>query len=210
MANQNLSDSDAITSDDVMPAAALLPAAAMSRRRFAGLGASSVILTLASQPAMANSVMCNSLSAAGSVVHSRSTTVLVCNGLSPSYYRKSANWAGTGVDSSGMFKNYFSTAGVGRQLAPYTLFQVITGNFAQTSPDGKVTTPAINPDQHSVARYVIATWLNVLSRRVNFFTLESVMTMWSEYAATSYYVPTAGATPWDGSTLVFHLKQRMS
>ena len=191
-------------------ATAPLPAAAMARRRFASLGASSVILTLASQPAMANSVMCNSLSAAGSAVHSRSTTVVVCNGVSPTHYRKSANWAGTGVDPNGMFKNYFSTAGVGRQLAPYTLFQVITGNFAQTSPDGKVTTPAINPDQHDVARYVIATWLNVLSRRVNFFTLESVMTMWSEYATTSYYVPTAGATPWDGSTLVFHLKQRMS
>lgn len=204
MVNQDPPDGDAAKPDNLMPAAA------MSRRRFAGLGASSVILTLASQPAMANSVMCTSLSAAGSVVHSRSTTVLVCNGMSPGYYRKSANWAGTGVDPNGMFKNYFSTVGVGRQLAPYTLLQVVTGDFAVTSADGKVTNPATNPDQNNVARNVIATWLNVLSRRVSFFTIESVMTMWSEYAATLYYVPTAGAQPWNGSTLVFHLKERMS
>ena len=214
MANQDRPDGDAIAPDNGTPAAlwppAPLPPAAMTRRRFAGLGASSVILTLASQPAMANSVMCTSLSAAGSVVQSRSTTVLACNGMSPGYYGKSANWAGTGIDPNGMFKDYFSTTGVGRLLVPYTLLQVVTGNFSRLSPVGSVITATIHPDEFNVARHVIATWLNVLSRRVSFLTSGSVMSMWSEYAGTSYYLPTAGAQPWNGSTLVFHLKERMS
>jgi hypothetical protein len=209
VANQDQADGEAIKSDDVTPAAVTLLPAGMSRRRFAGLGASGVILTLASQPAMANSVMCTSLSAAGSVVHSKSTTILICNGRSPGYYFKAANWAGTGIDPNGMFKDYFSTTGVGRLLAPYTLLQVVTGRFAITSATGQVTTPTTNPDQYNVARHVIATWLNVLSKRVSFFTVESVQSMWTEYAATSHYLPTAGAQPWDGSTLVTHLKERM-
>jgi hypothetical protein len=210
VANQDQPDGDAIQSGNVTPAAVTLLPAGMSRRRFAGLGASGVILTLASQPAMANSVMCTSLSAAGSVVHSRSTTVLVCNGLSPGYYHKAANWAGTGIDPNGMFKNYFSTAGLGRLLIPYTMLQIVNGDFAIKSPTGQITTPTTNPDQYNVARHVIATWLNVLSHRVSFFTVESVMSMWSEYAATGHYLPTAGAVPWSGTTLVTHLKERMS
>lgn len=210
MANQDQPDCDAIKSDNVTPSAVTLPPAGMSRRRFAGLGASGVILTLASQPAMANSVMCTSLSAAGSVVHSQSTAVIVCNGLSPGFYHKPENWAGTGIDPNGMFKDYFSTSGVGRLLIPYTLLKVVNGDFAITSAKGVVTNPTTDPDQYNVARHVIATWLNVLSHRVSFFTVESVMSMWSEYASTSHYLPTAGAAPWDGTTLVDHLKERMS
>ena len=210
MANQDQPDGDAMKSDDVIPTAVTLPPAAMSRRRFAGLGASGVILTLASQPAMANSVMSTSLTAAGSVVHSQSTSVIACNGLSPGYYHKAANWAGTGIDPNGMFKNYFSTTGVGKLLIPYTMLQIVNGDFAIKSATGKITYPSTNPDQYNVARHVIATWLNVLSRRVSFFTVESVMTMWAEYAATSSYLPTAGAQPWSGSVLVGHLKERMS
>lgn len=210
MAHQDQPDGDAIETGNVTANAPALPPAGAARRRFAGLGASGVILTLASQPAMASSLMCNSLSAAGSAVHSQSTTPIVCNGLSPGYYHIAANWAGTGIDPNGMFKNYFSTAGVGRLLIPYTMLQIVNGNWAIKSVTGKITYPTTNPDAYNVARHVIATWLNVLSHRVSFFTVEKVMGMWSEYAATSHYVPTAGAQPWDGTTLVTHLKERMS
>jgi hypothetical protein len=210
VANQDLADGEAIKSDDVTPAAVTLAPAGLSRRRFAGLGASGVILTLASQPAMANSVMCTSLSAAGSAVHSRATTTLVCHGCLPVYYHNAANWSGCGVDPNAMFKSYFSTTGLGKALIPYTLLQVLKGDFAIRSVTGMVTTPATNPDPNEVAKYIIATGLNVLSRRVSFFTLESVLAMWSEYAATSHYLPTAGAQKWDGATLTRHLKERMS
>jgi hypothetical protein len=210
VANQDQTDGDAIKSDNVTPAVAPLSTPAMSRRRFAGLGASGVILTLASQPAMANSVMCTSLSAAGSAVHSRSTTALACHGCLPVYYQNAANWGGCGVDPNAMFKSYFSTTGLGKALIPYTLLQVLKGDFAIRSVTGEVTYPTISPDPNEVAKHVIATGLNVLSRRVSFLTLESVLAMWAEYAATSHYRPMAGAQPWSGATLTAHLRERMS
>jgi hypothetical protein len=212
VANQDHLHGDAVEPVIVVPEpAAPLRADGMSRRRFASLGASGVILTVASQPAMANSVMCTALSAPGSVMHSRSTTVLKCEGRSPGYYHKPENWGGTGVDPNGMFKDYFSTVGLGGLLVPYTLLEVITGDFdTKNKGKGKDKPGAdIKPDQNNVARHIVATWLNVLSNRVSFFTVESVMAMWTEYATTSHYVPTAGAPAWDGTTLVKQLTDRM-
>jgi len=43
-----------------------------------------------------------------------------------------------------------------------------------------------------MAQYVLAAYLNVLSQRVNFLSIESLRTVWSEWVAKGYYAPMAG------------------
>lgn len=204
MANQDNPDGEALKSAEAAPHSAPLPPASLSRRRFAGLGASGVILTLASQPAMATEVVCASFSGSISAHASQTAGVTRCEGRSPGFWHKPENWVIAGTDPNAMFKTVFTSAGKGGELIPYTLLEVNAPHLIKPKR-GK----PVHIDDDNVAMHIVATLLNVRSNKVTFFTEESVMGMWTEYATTGFYIPTAGATPWSGAQLVTHLKERM-
>ncbi|CAH0216921.1 hypothetical protein SRABI118_02125 [Massilia sp. Bi118] len=63
-------------------------------------------------------------------------------------------------------------------------------------------------DTTKMGQYVMAAYLNVLSKRVNFQTLESVRNMWTEWSTRGYYEPTAGQR-WNAYQIVDYLKKTM-
>lgn len=198
------------------------------RRRFAGLGASGVILTLVSQPAMAD-LVCKSFSGGASKPPGGGSTGSSCEGRSPGFYCKPENWGGTYTDPNAKFKDVFTVFGLGSPLTPYTLLQVINMDYcvpvvdsSSASESGRhghghghehstpeCVSPPENPDKSNVARHIVATLLNVRSKRINFFTEEMVTTMWTEYASTGSYVPFAGEPAWSATKLVDELTRRM-
>jgi hypothetical protein len=49
-------------------------------------------------------------------------------------------------------------------------------------------------DQNNLAMHTIAAYLNILSGRVSFLSVETLQSMWSEVTTTGVYNPTAGVT----------------
>jgi hypothetical protein len=162
----------------------LSPAGA-SRRR---LAASGVLMTLASQSAMAQMV-CKSPSAALSGnLASRSPAEVVCLGRSPGFWKNhTSEWVG--VQTGDRFGDYFFTGGaVG--FSEVSCLDILSHQ---------------DYDVGNVAMHLMATYLNVSSGRITFLTQEAVLTMWREFATTGVYVPAAGAEPWTGDQLVQYL-----
>lgn len=172
------------------PSPGLTPAGA-ARRRLAGLGASGVLMTLASNSAMATAEMvCKSPSGtlSGSLA-SRSPEPVACIGRSPGFWRNhESEWVG---------------------IRPGDRFcdHLYPGNdpaFGQVTCMGILIPKKY--DKNKVARHIMATLLNVTSGKIGYLTEESVRAMWREYVTTGFYVPTAGATPWNGADLVLYLQ----
>jgi hypothetical protein len=187
-----------------VPTAADLPAAmtpsGTSRRRFAKSGAgvsAGVLLTLASQPAMAT--VCTSPSGTVSAASSRKPGASVaCVGRSPGYWKTHHYaWKGAGTNGDALFKLTFYCGGRCSALAKYTCFNVV-------DPD-KVTN---GDDPDNVAMHIMATLLNVRSGKISFLTVNQVVAIWYSYASTGTYKPTVGVT-WDGAKIVSYLKSTM-
>jgi hypothetical protein len=187
-----------------VPAAADLPAAmtpsGASRRRFAKSGAgvsAGVLLTLASQPAMAT--VCTSPSGTTSAASSRKTgTASACVGRSPGYW-KTHHWAwkSAGTNGDALFKSTFYCGGRCSALTKYTCFAIV---------DPTKVTNGDDPD--NVAMHIMATLLNVRSGKISFLTVNQVVAIWYSYASTGTYKPTVGVT-WDGAKIVSYLKSTM-
>lgn len=165
----------------------LSPAGAR-RRRLAGLGASGVLMTLASQSAMAE-LVCKSPSAAlsGSLA-SRTPEAVACMGRGPGFWQDNpGEWIG--VAPTDMFSKHFSSGAS-------TAFREATCMDILNCPDG---------EQGIVAMHIVATYLNVTSHRISFLTEESVLAMWREFLSTGAYKPAAGPVSWNGAALVLYL-----
>ncbi len=200
MANER--HTDAPGSD--LPGAGELPAGmtakGAARRRFAkaGAGASGgVLLTLASQPAMA--IVCTSPSGTVSGNNSRKGgPEQQCVGRSPGYWKTHhEEWRGANTNGETPFKQTFYCGGVGSAMAKYNCFDSV-------DPD-KVTN---GDDPNNVAMHIMATMLNVRSGKITFLTTNQVLGIWYSYATKGVYVPTAGET-WDGAEIVTYLKSTM-
>ncbi|MES2758048.1 MAG: hypothetical protein V4693_11800 [Pseudomonadota bacterium] len=170
------------------------------RRRFAraGAGASAgVLLTLASQPAMA--VVCTSPSGTVSGNSSRKTGLHQCVGRSPGYWKTHHDeWrrlASTNGDA--LFRLTFYCGGKAYPLTKYSCFDVV-------DPD-KVTN---GDDPDNVAMHIMATLLNVRSGKITFLTTNQVLAIWYSYATKGTYTPTVGVT-WGGAKIVDYLTSTM-
>jgi hypothetical protein len=201
VANQNESNEEAskLPLEEHIPTG--MSAKGAARRRFAkaGMGASGgAILTLASQPAMAT-LVCLSPSAAVSGNLSKPKSTAACAGVSPGYW-KTHHWAwrGAGTNGSSLYKLTFPTTSRCAALNAYTCFDIV-------DPD-KVTNGA---DPDNVAMHIMATMLNVRSKRIGFLTENQVRAIWNAYAAEGIYRPTLGVT-WNGAQIVAYLKSTMS
>lgn len=166
---------------------ALTPAGAR-RRRLAGLGASGVLMTLASQSAMAD-LVCKSPSAALSGnLASRSPGAVSCLGRGPGFWKNNQS-AWVGVASSDRFSQHFFCGGT-PGLSEASCLDILSHQ---------------DFDKSNVAMHIMATYLNVTSGRISFMTQEGVLAMWREFLTTNAYVPAAGAAPWNAADLVMYL-----
>jgi hypothetical protein len=185
--------------DNDIPAG--MSAKGAARRRFAraGAGASAgAILTLASQPAMAT-LVCTSPSGALSGNLSRHNQAAACNGLSPGYWKNHhSGWKGAYTNGTSKFYLTFPTTSRCSQLNAYSCFDIVDPT--------KVTN---GHDRDNVAMHIMATLLNVRSKRIGFLTENQVMAIWNSYAGTGAYKPTATVT-WGGAQIVAYLTSTMS
>jgi len=175
-------------SDPVVPhpdaAAATLSVKGKARRRFAraGAGATGVLLTLHSQPGMACTYCGISASAAVSAVGQKKTIgtlshhgpAAVCNGIRPIDWC-SHTWP-TGCKPTDSFGKHFSCK-IGSAYADTSCKDIMAGASC---------------DQSRMAQHMLAAYLNVLSKRVNFLSIESLRAVWLEWVTKGYYAPMAG------------------
>jgi hypothetical protein len=163
----------------------------LARRRFgrAGLGASGVILTLASEPGMA-ATMCKSPSGSlsGGLQSNKGTQAVVCGGLSPGYWKNHPRLWPAGV-------------------RPFTLSGQAATTFASVFPFGatqlyqtgslmdvlKSNDPAQDP--YNLGFHLVAAYLNVLSGKISYLSAQGLKDMWHDLVTLGHYEPTAG-TKW--------------
>jgi hypothetical protein len=172
-----------------------------ARRRFAkaGLGASGVIMTLASQPGMATNV-CRPPSGFLSGTWASNHPTNTCFGRSPGYWKNHHDQWKTScrTDGTTLFRSLFSCTGPGSRLQAYKLFDIVDP-----------TKVANGADRNNVAMHIVAALLNARANKVSVLPEERVREIWSEYVRTSYYTPSAGAKKWNGAEIVTYLKSTM-
>jgi hypothetical protein len=182
MANDHQPDGN-----DAKPAAPALSAQGAARRRMAGLGISGVVMTVASNNALADMV-CKAPSGAlsGNLnSHSPKTT---CDGRSPEWWLKNKNVWPSGTSPNDLFVQHFPSAT--QPLANKTLEHVLKQH---------------GTDKDGVAMHLVATYLNVRSERITFLTRQSVIDMYARWKRDQSYTPAAGAEPWNGAAFADYL-----
>lgn len=179
---------DRPTGDSAQSTPEALGAVGASRRRLAGLGASGVVMTLASQSAMA-AAMCRAPSGAlsGNLV-SKKPAGQVCNGCNPEYWSCLSSWTGTGVSRTQYFRDYFNVTGL-QGFGSIRCADVLESSL------------------HScMGMYMMSTYLNIASGKISFLTTDKLVSMWNEWRRNGTFVPAAGAKPWNTADILLYLK----
>lgn len=186
MANDHQPDGN----DAKQASAPALTAQGAARRRMAGLGLSGVVLTVASNNAMADMV-CKSPSGALSGnpnTHASHAPKNTCDGRSPDWWLKNKTSWPSGVKTDDLFVQHFPTAT--QPLANKTMEHVLKQH---------------GTDKDGVAMHMVATYLNVRSERITFLTKQSVLDMYARWQRDLAYTPAPGADPWTGAELAGYL-----
>jgi hypothetical protein len=185
----------------VSPASpAPLSARGIARRRFAkaSAGATGVLLTLHSQPGMACTYCGISPSVAMSAVAQKKTVnqlshrtqkTATCDGKFPKWWAEQTEWPRR-CDPNAAFKNYFSCFGNSAAFAEVSARKVVAGAACDNGLD--------------MGKFMLAAYLNVLSKRVDFIGMETLQAVWNEWSAKGYYAPMAGQK-WYPSDIVGYL-----
>jgi hypothetical protein len=192
--------------------AAGMGARGAARRRFgkAGLGASGVILTLASQPGMASTVCRTAsgfVSATANPNHVNShAPQMTCGGVSPGFWKnKEDHSPGTWMalaktDPQALFSKVFGTSRTTSGLNGDKLIEVV---------DATKVTEAV--DNNRVAMHIVAALLNARAGYTSSVLNEAqVREIWAQYALNGYYTYKTGAKPWYGDMIVQYLKSTFS
>jgi hypothetical protein len=156
-----------------------------TRRRLAkaGVGAAGVLLTLESRAAMSPMICKSPSGALSGGLSSHYGPEPVCQGLSPGYWKNHTSaWP---IPTTTMFAAVFS-AGDPRSCSADT-----KGKNYTCSTMLNLLTPQ-HFDQYKLAMHAVATYLNIKSGKINFLSVETLLSMWSEVQAKGYYEPTAG------------------
>lgn len=157
------------------------------RRRLAKAGAGvGVLLTLESKQAMATSAMCKSPSGSLSGgLSSHYGPAPTCRGLSPGYWKNHDDWP---IARTTMFASVFYVPGDYTQCDPkqaptsYLCANMLTLLSHQSY------------DYNNLAMQTIAAYLNILSGRISFLSIETLQSMWTEVTTNGVYNPTAGVS----------------
>ncbi|WLI88897.1 hypothetical protein Q4S45_19670 [Massilia sp. R2A-15] len=197
MANVEHPDGEA-GSPPVQDSPAGLSGKGAARRRFAkaGAGAAGVIATLGSRSAMAKQCLTPSAYCSGNVSHANYVT---SGGLSPGYWKNHPRlWLSlTGINYSSNFSAFFPLSGNTSQLAACSCMDVLT---PQKVPAGA--------DPNNVAMHIMATLLNVRSKKITFLTEPQVKKIWTDYSFDRSWSPVPGKV-WNGSEIVAYLSSTM-
>lgn len=196
MDNREQPERNAAALPELAQPEARLTAGGAARRRFgrAGLGASGVILTLASQPGMATSLVCASASGSLSkgLQSKPSDQTLVCAGLSPGYWKKPSRAWPHGATRDTLFCSVFAHGGT-------TLYKSGKMIALLTNND-----PAQDP--YNLGMHLVATYLNILSGKISFLKVTDLTKMWNDLVTYGHYVPTAGQS-WNAEALKNYLQK---
>lgn len=168
------------------PAIPPLSARGAARRRIAGLGVSGVVMTVASNHAMA-ALVCKSPSGALSGNLNSQAPSVTCEGLSPGYWKTHEESWPSEVRTNDRFSKFFVCNG---KMSGYSCLNILTKQ---------------EEDKNAVAMHIMATYLNVVSGKISFLTRQAVIDMWAEYNADGVFSPADGALPWSGEKLVDYL-----
>lgn len=163
-----------------------------ARRRMAGLGISGVVMTVASNNALADMV-CKSPSGAlsGNLnSHSPKTT---CDGRSPKWWSENLSQWPSEVKPDDRLMQHFTD--VRQPLANLKVSHILKGHPA---------------DVNGVNQQLMATYLNVLSQRITFLTRQSVLDMQARWARDRAFTPADGAHAWTGAELADYLSRTQS
>ena len=193
-----------------------ISATGAARRRFArGLGASGVVMTLASQPGMAAAVCTSpsgSLSSGMQTSHAPTVPPL-CGGMSPGFYKNNpGGWpAQFPSTTTKKFGEIFpTTAGASMALAGLTLMQVFELNGDGGPKKPRPNGPVKDIDAHNVGSHILACYFNLLTNRTTVLSDAMIRNIWREYDNTAggkfgYYKP-AAKVEWKGDKIVSYLK----
>jgi len=169
------------------PAIPPLSARGAARRRIAGLGVSGVVMTVASNHAMA-ALVCKSPSGALSGnLNSQAPASVTCEGLSPGYWKTHPESWPSEVRTNDRFSKFFACNG---KMGGYSCMHILNKQ---------------EEDKNAVGMHIMATYLNVVSGKISFLTRQALIDMWAEYNTDGIFTPTDGATPWSGQQLVDYL-----
>lgn len=188
----------------------LTPPSSGTRRRFlhGGLGATPLLLTLASRPVLGQ-VTCTSPSGFVSMPTSAHGTPQTCMGRTPGYWKqdqKFPDWpsppyypvttTGPGGHAATTFNSVFGTP------SPYDK----NTTFLDVLRTEDYTTSAGPP--HDVARHCVAELLNIQKGWVPVLTKDQVKNIWQSFYSLGYFEPTAGVQ-WDHTQIVAYLTSTM-
>lgn len=192
-----------------------LSASGNARRRFtrAGLGASGVLMTLASQPGMAATVCASPSGSLSNGLQSshRPDNPLTCGGNSPGFYANNLSGWPSNPAPARKFKDIFTVNASQAMLGELTLAEVFkTNGNKHGGKGGKGPFKSEDLDPHNVASHVLAAYLNIQSKRSTVLTETQLRAIWHEYqfnggGKVGYYSPTAGVK-WYGDDIVAYLK----
>lgn len=174
-----------------------ISASGLSRRGFAklGAGAGGVLLTLASQPGMAQTMCASPSQSLSKWKSTHSTVKLQCAGLSPGYWEKT-------------FHTWPSPCQASRSSLTFgALFDCSNRSDYRDILVQKLLAPQ-KFDTYNIGRHFAATYLNIQANKISFLTIDGLRTMWREWLTTGYYRPTAGVA-WDATKIVNYLKSTM-
>jgi hypothetical protein len=171
-----------------------LTPAGEKRRRFtrAGIAASGVLMTVASQPGMACDICATPSGSLSGGLQSHRGPAPVCAGRAPTYWKGSSNWP-RGCSKTAKFGSVFACSGAYSSYANVTMQNMLTHQSFDTN---------------SIGMYMVAAYLNVAAGLSSFQTTAMLQTMWKELQSAGYYAPTAG-TKWHNYDVAAYLSGTM-
>jgi hypothetical protein len=174
-----------------------LSASGLARRGFAklGAGAGGVLLTLASQPGMAQTVCASPSQSLSKWKSTHAGVPVQCAGVSPGY------WAQT-------FHSWPSPLQSSRATLTFGYMFQCGG---RTDYSNILVQKLLWPqkfDTYNIGRHFAATYLNIKANKISFLTIDGIRAMWYEWLTTGFYRPTAGVK-WDATQIVSYLKSTM-
>jgi hypothetical protein len=179
-----------------LPATELLDARGAARRKFtrAGVGASGVLMTLASQPGMAAVCATPSGSLSSGMTSRAPNTQVTCGGVSPGYWRNH-DWP-AGTDRNARFGDIFPCSAASSVMANMKMYDVLICDD-----------PAI--DKFNTGSHTVSAYLNYRKDTTYVITPAIMSKIWKEYQDTGgqaigYYVPAVNHK-WYGFDIVNYI-----
>jgi hypothetical protein len=207
------------TASPARPVETAMGRAGLSRRNFtrAGIGASGVLLTLASQPGMASEICTTMSGSMSGGAQSTAVKAVACAGRMPDYYKSGIlkNVAAVTNPATSMVDTGIQSAvGWPSQVSPATAFGSVfpcaglnAGTFGKSTLGSVLNHESF--DTTNLGMYMVTTYLNIVSGRIGFLTVSALQNMWQDCQNYGYYSPTAGVK-WDASRIVTYLTGTMA